>query len=188
MRRFALAGLLAGLLAGCQLSGDDSATTQDTTTTTGGTVTARADERAAEAQAPQVRAILQDLWDQFDLPDKASLDDKPGDGRLRACTLDTMTHITSWAEQAQLRVSQEENPELEAHQAERVRVWLDDNGWERIDNPAPASDPVTYHRNDDGFFVTVTPWGDARVDLDVESPCFNDQGQRVVGTTSRADR
>ncbi|WP_143553848.1 hypothetical protein [Serinicoccus sp. CNJ-927] len=142
-------------------------------------VTARADEAAAGEQQPRVREILQDLWDQFDLPDKPKLEEQMAPGGLRACTLDTKSNISAWAETARLRVSAGENPELEAEQAELVRAWLDDNGWERIDNPAPESSPVTYHRNDDGFTVTVAPQLDARVILDVESPCFDDQGRRV---------
>ncbi|WP_298888784.1 hypothetical protein [uncultured Serinicoccus sp.] len=170
--------ILTLALLGCQ---DEDGTTTPTSgpTTEGTSVTGRADEAAAREQQPRVREILQELWDQFDLEDKPPLEDKPGDGDLVACSLDTTAQITSWAEGAQLRVSKEKDPELEARQAALVRAWLDDNGWERIDNPAPESSPVTYHRNDDGFKVTVAPQLDARVDLDVESPCFDDQGQQV---------
>ena len=170
--------LAAVALAGCQTI-DGAANPEGSTTTEGTSVSGRADEAAAREQQPRVREILQDLWDQFDLEDKPPLEDKPGEGDLVACALDTTAQITSWAEGAQLRVSEEENPELEAEQAELVRAWLDDTGWERIDNPAPESSPVTYHRNDDGFTVTVAPQLDARVDLDVESPCFDDQGRQV---------
>ena len=163
-------------IGGCSLLGED-----DTRITTpgGAVVTARAAEAAAREQQPRVREILQDLWGQFDLPDKPKLEEQMAPGGLRACTFDTMSEISAWAETVRLRVSEEEDPELEAEQAELVRAWLDDNGWERIDNPAPESSPVTYHRNDDGFAVTVAPQLDARVHLDVESPCFDDQGQQV---------
>ncbi|ANS79172.1 hypothetical protein SGUI_1776 [Serinicoccus hydrothermalis] len=163
-------------LGGCSLLGEDDTRV---TTSGGSVVTARADQAAAREQQPRVREILQDLWDQFDLEDKPPLEDKPGEGDLRSCTLGGTDRITAWAEGTQLRVSQEPNPELEAEQAELVRAWLDDNGWERIDNPAPEGDPVTYHRNDGGFTVTVAPQLDARVNLDEESPCFDDQGRQV---------
>ncbi|WP_281964959.1 hypothetical protein [Serinicoccus marinus] len=142
-------------------------------------VTARAAEAAAGEQQPRVREILQDLWDQFDLPDKPKLEEQMAPGGLRACTFDTMSEIWAWAETVRLRVSEEEDPRLEAEQAELVRSWLDDHGWERLDDPAPEGDPVTHHRNTDGFEVTITPWMDARVQVDVRSPCFDDQGRRV---------
>ena len=169
-------GLMVASVAGCSLLAADDARV---TTPGGAVVTARADEAAAREQQPRVREILQDLWDQFDLPDKPSLEDKPGEGSIRACTLDTKSDISAWAEGTQLRVAEEADPELEAEQAQLVRDWLDANGWERLDNPAPDSSPVTYHRNDQGFKVTVAPQLDARVNLDVESPCFDEEGQRV---------
>ncbi|OLT17884.1 hypothetical protein BJF80_00765 [Serinicoccus sp. CUA-874] len=87
-------------------------------------VTARAAEAAAGEQQPRVREILQDLWDQFDLPDKPKLEEQMAPGGLRARTFDTMSEISAWAE-------------------------------------------------------TITPWMDARVQVDVRSPCFDDQGRRV---------
>ena len=170
--------LAAVTLGGCQNLGGQTIP-EGSTTTEESSVSGRADEAAAREQQPRVREILHVLWDQFDVEDKPPLEDKPGEGDIRACTLGGTARISAWAEGTQLRVSEEENPELEAEQAELVRVWLDDNGWERLDNPAPEGDPVTYHRNADGFVVTVTPWGDARVDLDVQSPCFDEQGRQV---------
>lgn len=170
--------LAAVTLAGCQDPGGQT-TPEGSTTTEGTSVSGRADEAAAREQQPRVREILQDLWDQFDVEDKPPLEDKPGEGSIRACTLGGPARVSAWAEGTQLRVAQETDPELEAEQAQLVRAWLDDHGWERIDNPAPEGDPVTYHRNTDGFVVTITPWGDARVDLDVQSPCFDEEGQRV---------
>lgn len=182
--------LLAGLLGGCALTGgpDQESTTPAGTTTEGASVSERVDEATAREQAPRVRAILQDLWNQFDLEDKPPLDEEAGDGGdTRMCTLDVDEHITAWAERAGLRVSQEEDVELEEQQAQLVRVWLDDNGWERIDSPAPDSSTVTYHRDEEGFTVTVAPQDDARVFLDVSSPCYDEQGQRVAGATSSPD-
>ena len=163
-------------IGGCSLLGED-----DTRITTpgGAVVTARAAEAAAREQQPRVREILQDLWGQFDLPDKPKLEEQMAPGGLRACTFDTMSEISAWAETARLRVSEEEDPRLEAEQAELVRSWLDDHGWERLDNPAPEGDLVSYHRNAEGFTVTLTPWGDARVQVDVQSPCFDEQGRQV---------
>ncbi|WP_298888786.1 hypothetical protein [uncultured Serinicoccus sp.] len=176
-RPAALVGALAlTALGGCSLLGEDDSRV---TTPGGSVVTARADQAVAREQQPRVRELLQDLWDQFDLEDKPPLDDEVGEGDLRACTLDTKARVRSWAARAQLRVSEEENPELEAQQARLVRDWLDSNGWDRLDNPAPDSSPVTYHRNAEGFRVTVAPQLDARVTLDVESPCFDEQGQQV---------
>ncbi len=169
-------GLMMASVAGfALLSADDARVT----TPGGAVVTARADEAAAREQRARTREILHDLWDQFDLADKPDVEQQMAPGRLRACTLDTTSQISAWAETARLRVSEDANPELEAGQAELVRAWLDDHGWERIDNPAPEGDPVTYHRDADGFKVTVAPQLDARVSLDVESPCFDGQGQRV---------
>ncbi len=170
--------LAAVTLAGCQNLGG-ATTPEGSTTTEEASVSGSADEAAAREQQPRVREILQDLWDQFDLEDKPPLEDKPGEGTIRACTLDTKSDLSAWAEGTQLRVSEEADPELEAEQAQLVRDWLDANDWERLDNPAPDSSPVTYHRNDQGFKVTVAPQLDARVNLDVESPCFDGQGQRV---------
>ncbi|WP_130014450.1 hypothetical protein [Serinicoccus sediminis] len=167
---------MVGSVAGCALLSADDARV---TTPGGAVVTARADEAAAREQQPRVREILQDLWDQFDLADKPEVEQQMAPGGLRACTLDVTSDISAWAESARLRVSEEENPELEAEQAQLVRDWLDANGWERLDNPAPDSSPVTYHRDADGFKVTVAPQLDARVSLDVESPCFDDQGRQV---------
>lgn len=169
-------GLMMASVAGCALLSADDARV---TTPGGAVVTARADEAAAREQRASTREILHDLWDQFDLEDKPPLEDETGEGNIRACTLDTKSDLSAWAEGTQMRVAEEADPELEAEQAQLVRDWLDANGWERLDNPAPDSSPVTYHRNDQGFKVTVAPQLDARVDLDVESPCFDGQGQRV---------
>ncbi|WP_143553973.1 alpha/beta hydrolase [Serinicoccus sp. CUA-874] len=56
-------------LGGCSLLAED-----DTRITTpgGAVVTARAAEAAAGEQQPRVREILQDLWDQFDLPNSVA--------------------------------------------------------------------------------------------------------------------
>lgn len=182
----ALSGML---LAGCQQTGTNGPTQGQSPTTDGApTMDSRADEQAAEAQAPRTREILEDLWGEFDLADKLPLDDRAGDGgRLRSCTLDTQADLTSWAEGAGLRVSQEENLELEAQQAELVRTWLDAQDYERLDVPVSDPEATTYHRKD-GFIVTVANQLDARVSLDVESPCFDEDGQAVSGTPSRTDR
>lgn len=189
-RRVALPLVVAGLLlTGCQQTDPGGPTPGQGTTDEGATtMDDRADERAAEEQAPRTREILRSLWEQFDLEDKPPLEEEAGErGQLRMCSLGVDDHLSSWSDRAGLRVAQQEDPDLEAAQAELVRTWMDDNGFERIDNPAPEDSPLTYHRSEDGFFVTVAPQGDARVFLDVESPCFDDQGQRVVGTTSRTD-
>lgn len=132
-------------------------------------------EDAARAQQPQVRAILETLWDQFDLPDKPDLEEQMAPGSLRACLFTTASDSTSWAETARLRVAEDKDPGLEAQQAQLARDWLQQNGWEELDNPAPEGDLVSYHQNAEGFRVTITPWGDARVQVDVQSPCFADE-------------
>ncbi|WP_149814454.1 hypothetical protein [Serinicoccus marinus] len=136
-------------------------------------------EDAARAQQPPVREILQALWDQFELPNKPGLDEHKDPGGLRACLFTASSDSTSWAETARLRVSEVKDPALEARQAQLARDWLEENGWEELDNPAPEGDLVSYHRNAEGFTVTLTPWGDARVQVDVQSPCFDEQGRQV---------
>lgn len=141
-------------------------------------------ETAARAQAEEVDALLARVWEQFDLPGKPGVEEQSAPGAIIACSFDASRPVSAWHRSAVLQVAEQEDLELERQQAERVRTWLGQEGWKPVRNPGPPSDLVSYHRDPDGYVVTVVQEGDFRVKVDVESPCFDAEGHRVRVPTS----
>lgn len=106
--------------------------------------------------------ILAAAYERIEVEDRPGLEDQKGPGAEIACTLGGPEPALAWSEKVRLRVDDE------AAQAERVRSWLDEEGYERLDLTGSAT--ATGHRRD-GFTVLVSTWSDGRVGISVESPC-----------------
>lgn len=154
MRLLVLATAAIGLLlTGCTPQTAPEGDTQMTTPAQTGD--------AASHQERTVQ-ILAAAYERIEVEDRPGLEDQKGPGAEIACTLGGPEPALAWSEKVRLRVDDE------AAQAERVRSWLDEEGYERLDLTDGAT--ATGHRRD-GFTVLVSTWSDGRVGISVESPC-----------------
>lgn len=176
------AALLAAalvLLGGCGSTGQ---TNEQTTPQTTEQTTQQTPQEAETAMpsTPADRAehrertleILSGAYRQLDVPDKPDLVDRKGPGAEIDCTLGGPRSATAWGERAGIDVGEQE---VET-QAERVRAWLDDEGFERLELRNMTG--TTGHRLD-GYSILVKAWPDGRVTLEAESPCVDEEGNRV---------
>ncbi|WP_134772026.1 hypothetical protein [Ornithinimicrobium flavum] len=147
------AAALALLLPGCTLQTAPEGDTQMTTPA-----------QTGDAASHQGRTleILAAAYERIEVADRPALEDQKWPGGEIACTLGGPDPVLAWSEEVRLRVDDE------AAQAERIRSWLDAEGYERLDLPSTAT--ATGHQRD-GFTVMVSTWSDGRVGISVESPC-----------------
>lgn len=156
--RSALALAVLALLASC----GTPTTPPEGRTTMAPTSSAGQDHDPRSAQE-RTLAILEQVYDQLQAPDKPPLTEQKAPGAEAVCTLEESDPATAWTEIVFLPV---DSP---ADQAGRARGWLAAEGWEQTQSRQGGA--ITSHVLD-GYTVTVAEWADGRVELNVESPCL----------------
>lgn len=130
-------------------------------------------EGKARAQQQPSLAILEELYALVETPDKRPLTDQKGPGVLFPGNLG---EPPSWGWREEVRV----RPTDPAGDVDRIREWLQAQGWERFTGPRPEPEGAARYRRD-GYVVRVIGYPDGRILLDVKSPVFDTTGRQVPG-------
>lgn len=165
-------GLLALLLvAGCG-PGRDPGDPTTSPPTDGAPMTYHSAEEASLAQRETADALLAEVTALFTPEDASQVDRYLLHGNP-ACTLDAPPAL-AWRSSTRFEVPDQ------AAATTPARAAVVDLGWEPLESADADGEQLTYHRNAEGFVLSIAHGTGQWVMLGVESPCFAADGTRLT--------